>query len=81
MEGEEACDDYSECDWEYVWCYNIVAHAVVDGLGVEHSVHKRPGGQHYEPIWHCAVEKHVHKVLVVEETDAVRHPGTVVIHL
>ena len=82
VERHESCDDEGEDAGQDVGRHHEVAHLVVEGFWVTHrATDHRVARRHDQDCCHRAVEKHVHEELVVVETNAIGHPGAVMIHL
>ncbi len=82
MEGHEGSDNEGEDAGQDVRSHYEVAHFVVKRLRVAHGASDHGvTGRHNQDRSHRAVQKHVHKELVVVKADAVGHPRAVMVHL
>jgi len=81
VEHKEASNNKGQWNSQSIWGQNIVSNWVGYSWVDESDSDNREGGNKKEYRGNGSVEKHVQEILVVVETYAIRHPGTVVVHL
>ena len=82
MEHEEQSDNGTQDTRQDVRChYKVRPHVVKTSWLIDSPIDNWIASDNNEPIGHCTVEQHIHKELVVVESNAVSNPWTMMIHL